>query len=280
MTLETSRRAFAEELRAVAHLSSQPLVEAFARVPREHFLGPGPWQIGNPVSRERIYRTTDDDDPRHIYHDVLVALDPARELNNGQPSALARWIEALALVPGERVLHVGCGVGYYTAILAELVGPGGRVVGYEVDAGLAGKAQALLAGWPQVEVHAADGGEAVGTFDAMFINAGVTVPHAAWLDALAPGGRMIVPLTVHFPGVPGGVGGMVRIDRGTDGWPIRVVSSVGMYDCTSARDPAHEAELRALLQPGASAGLRVVERAPHERGPACLAHLPGFCLQR
>ena len=43
--LVTRRRAYAEELRTVARLRSEALVEAFARVPREHFLGPGPWQI-------------------------------------------------------------------------------------------------------------------------------------------------------------------------------------------------------------------------------------------
>src|SRR5262245_1864822 len=78
MTLEQARRAFAEEVRAVAHLQSEPLVEAFARVPRERFLGAGPWQIARPLDPAEPYRTTPDDDPRHIYHDGVVALDPAR----------------------------------------------------------------------------------------------------------------------------------------------------------------------------------------------------------
>src|ERR1041384_5380306 len=95
------RRAFAEEVRAVGHLESSALADAFARVPRERFLGPGPWQIVRPLDREQPYRATADDDARHIYHDVAVALDPARELNNGQPSALAMWLQALALAPGD-----------------------------------------------------------------------------------------------------------------------------------------------------------------------------------
>jgi protein-L-isoaspartate(D-aspartate) O-methyltransferase len=139
MTLDAIRRAYAEEVRAVAHLESQALVDAFARVPRERFLGPGPWQIGRPLDRGGPYRPTADGDPRHVYHDVLVGLDPDRQLNNGQPSALARWIEAAALAPGDAVLHIGCGVGYYTAILAELVGPHGRVVGREIDPALAAR---------------------------------------------------------------------------------------------------------------------------------------------
>jgi protein-L-isoaspartate(D-aspartate) O-methyltransferase len=48
-----------------------------------------------------------------------VAIDAARCLNNGQPSALARWIDAFDLCTGDRVLHVGCGVGYYTPILPD-----------------------------------------------------------------------------------------------------------------------------------------------------------------
>jgi protein-L-isoaspartate(D-aspartate) O-methyltransferase len=58
------------------------------------------------------YTETNDSDPRHLYHNVPVALDPARDLNNGQPAALARWIEALNLKSGQRVYHLGCGVGY------------------------------------------------------------------------------------------------------------------------------------------------------------------------
>jgi hypothetical protein len=90
-TLDEIRRSFAEEVRAVAHLESGPLVEAFAHVPRERFLGDGPWQIVRALDRKQPYRTTEDADVRHIYHDVGVALDPSRGLNNGQPSALALW---------------------------------------------------------------------------------------------------------------------------------------------------------------------------------------------
>ena len=45
MTIEEARRWYAEEIRAVAHLTSDAVVEALARVPREAFLGAGPWQI-------------------------------------------------------------------------------------------------------------------------------------------------------------------------------------------------------------------------------------------
>src|SRR5262245_48867027 len=120
-SLEAQRRFYAEEIRAVAAIGSDALIDAFARVPREHFLGPGPWQIagigdGAPVTVK--YRTTRDADPAHLHHNVVVAIDAARQLNNGQPTALATWLDALGARAGEHVVHVGAGVGYYSAVIA------------------------------------------------------------------------------------------------------------------------------------------------------------------
>ena len=292
MTLDQARRAFAEELEAVAHLESPELVDAFARVPREAFLGAGPWQIGRALDLERPYRTTADANPRRIYHDVLVAIDPVRQLNNGQPSALARWIEAAAIVHGNAVMHIGAGVGYYTAIMAELAGPTGRVYACEVDPNLAERARAHLVPSPNVEVDASDASSPRGTFDVIFVNAGCTYARPEWLAALAPGGRILLPLTIHIPQIPQGVGAMFRIDRpaiqpsdpSSNGqadprWPVRMISQVGIYDCTNARDPAHEPMLRALAAPGMAARIRALSIEPHAKGDACLAHLDGFCLQ-
>lgn len=280
MTIEEARRWFAEEIRAVAHLESDALVEAFARVPREAFLGAGPWQIARSFELAAPYRTTVDADPRHLYHNVLVAIDPARQLHNGLPSALAQWIEAAGIRTGDRVLHIGGGLGYYTAILAELAGPTGSVVGYEVDAALAARAEAALRPWPAVRLVAGDASDPRGPFDAIFVNAGCTHPRPEWLAALAPGGRMIIPLTIHVPGLPHGVGGMLRTERRDPRWPAEIVSQVGMYDCTNARDPAYEAELRKLAGIMASVKPTAMVVEPHERGDRCLAHLPGFCLQK
>jgi protein-L-isoaspartate(D-aspartate) O-methyltransferase len=60
-----------------------------------------------------------------LYQDLVIALDPARGVNNESPSLHAKLLEALGPKPGERILHVGAGAGDYSAILAELVGPGG-----------------------------------------------------------------------------------------------------------------------------------------------------------
>src|SRR6516225_4176882 len=147
--VQTARRFYAEELRFTAHVSSRAVVNAFAAVPREHFVGPGPWRILSPM-RLGDYWTTEDADPRHLYHDVLVALDEERRLNNGQPSLWARMYDQLELSRGDHVVHVGAGTGYYSAILAEIVGRAGKVTAIEVVHGLAVWARQNLAlAWPQ-----------------------------------------------------------------------------------------------------------------------------------
>src|SRR5690349_153748 len=151
-TLDDARRFYAEEILAISDIQCDALIEAVAKVPREAFLGPGPWQVMRPFrtpSEGVSYRTTPDADPRHIYHNVLVGLDTTRTLNNGQPSANLGWIDQLRPAPGLRALHVGSGVGYYTAIIAEVVG---AVTAFEIDAGLAERARANLAAWPNVHV--------------------------------------------------------------------------------------------------------------------------------
>ena len=153
----TARRWFAEELRYTAGVRSPAVVQAFATVPRERFAGPGPWRVLSPMSMD-AYWTTDDADPCHLYHDVLVAIDEARRLNNGQPSLWAALYDRLRLAAGMHVVHVGAGTGYYSAILAEIVGREGRVTAVEIDPSLAERARESLAlAWPQAAVLAADG---------------------------------------------------------------------------------------------------------------------------
>ena len=95
-------------------LDNTQLEDAFAAVPRESFLGKGPWRIMTPWSP---YATVPEHDPTLIYQDVVVALDEARGVNNGSPSLHAHWMHLLAPRPGERVAHIGTGAGYYSAIL-------------------------------------------------------------------------------------------------------------------------------------------------------------------
>ncbi len=280
MDVGALRRRYAEEVCAVAGATSARLIEAFAEVPRERFVGAGPWQIAQPFDRANPYRTTPDASLEHLYQDVLIAIDPARLLNNGQPSAHARWIDAVSPAPGESVLHVGCGVGYYSAIFAELVGAGGRVLACEIDPALAARAVELLAPWPQARALASDGAAPDGPHDVIYVNAGATHARPEWLAALAPGGRLLLPLTVHLPTFPHGVGFVIRAERRGARWPARFVSPVGIFDCAGARDEAAEPELRKLLAPGAVMKIAALVVDPHARDEACLYHRDGFCLSQ
>jgi len=67
---------------------------AFATVPRERFVGVGPWRVKSPWSLAE-YGTTEDADPRNVYHNVLIALDESLGLNNGQPSLWAFLFDKL-----------------------------------------------------------------------------------------------------------------------------------------------------------------------------------------
>jgi protein-L-isoaspartate(D-aspartate) O-methyltransferase len=114
IALEDYRRFYAEEIAAVTALRSPALVEAFAKVPRENFLGPGPWEIAGAdfsMGPQVSYRATQDADPRRIYHNVVVVIDRKRNLNNGHPGTLAAWLDRLEVAPGEQVFHIGAGLG-------------------------------------------------------------------------------------------------------------------------------------------------------------------------
>jgi protein-L-isoaspartate(D-aspartate) O-methyltransferase len=272
------RRYYAEELRAASRLESDPLVDAFSRVPREHFLGPGPWQI--PIldlmePRGGGYYTTKDADPRRVHHNIAVALDPARQLNNGHPGSVATWIEWLAIQPRDRIVHIGAGTGYYTAILAELCGADGRVFALEADAVLAARARENLREWPQVEVVHGDA-TTVPAADAIFVNAGATFAPDAWLDGLADGGRMILPVTASFGHI--GKGAIVRITREGSVYRASAGGLVAIYNCTTARDDSMAPAIGKAMMTGGFSRVRELRRDPHAAGESCVVHRDGCCL--
>ncbi len=196
--LAVMRRAYARQILAAAGITDDPpLEEAFAAVRRERFLGPAPWPM---VRLSRGRELLPIRDPAVLYQDALFALAPGRGVNNGSPSLHAGWLHALSLRKGERVVHVGAGTGYYTALLACLVGDGGHVLAVEFDPALAELARANLAEWPQVTVIDGDGAEwPREAADAVYVNFSVERPAESWIDRLRPGGRLIFPLGVPRP---------------------------------------------------------------------------------
>ena len=276
------RRFFAEEIEACAGLRTPRLVEAFATIPREQFLGSGPWITRSEADFGGPSRQTPDADPRRVYHNVVLAIDSARQLFNGQPSTLGTWIDALEIRPGADVLHVGAGSGYYSAILAHTVGPAGRVVAIEVDEALAAFARRNLELYEWVDVRHGDATTGLGDpFDAILVNAGATHPRDEWLDALKPGGRLVLPLTVSMdPRAPIGKGIVVLVSKDTDAssFGARMITFVAIYSGQAIRDVEMNVLLGQALARNAWPKLARLRRDRHEQVPSCWLHTDTFCL--
>lgn len=235
------RRRWAEATLVLAGCDDARLRDAFAAVAREDFVGPPPWRVLHGPARPPTITA----DPAQLYQDALVALAHERGINNGQPSLHACCLATVAPQPGETAIHVGAGTGFYTALLAELVGPQGRVIGYEIEADLAARAKANLAHWPQAEVRSASGtATALPQADVIYVSAGATHPVAAWLDALRIGGRLVFPLTPDM-----GRGCMLLVTRrGADRYAARALLRVAFVPCAGARDAAASASVAAAVE--------------------------------
>ncbi len=272
LTLEQARRQFAETLRVTAHIGDERVVEAFAAVPRERFVGPGPWRFMHFTDG---YWSTADDDPRWLYHNVLVALDDKRGINIGEPQLWSHHLDRIGVKTTDRVLQIGAGSGYYSAVLGELAA---HVDALEIEETLAADARRNLAAWPHVEVHQADASIArAGQWDVIVAFAGATAPHRWWLDALADGGRLLLPVTAD--GRRGGF--MLRLDRQGDQFAARSKGFVAFYPCLGARSADDEAALRqALGDPEGQAAVRSLRRDGHARDGSCWLHRDGWCLSK
>jgi protein-L-isoaspartate(D-aspartate) O-methyltransferase len=247
--LAKRRRAYAAEITRRAGVSDPRIEAAFAAVPREDFVGNPPWRIGS----GGLFGLTSSDDPARLYEDVLVAIDTERGINNGQPSLHAQSLDALDVRDGETILQIGAGAGYYTAILAELVGTKGRVIAYEIALDIAARAAANLAGYPQVEVRGRSGVGDLPKADAIYVSAAASHPVRAWLDALNAGGRLVFPL--QAAGSTGAMLIVTRPERG-EAWPARLFSGVVFIACEGAQDSAMARRLDEAFRRGGQGRVR------------------------
>jgi protein-L-isoaspartate(D-aspartate) O-methyltransferase len=226
-SLAERRRRYAAEITRHSGVYHERVEEAFATVPREDYITPPPWIIFAPGGLFRDETT----DAAELYQDVLVVLDRARGINNGQPSLHAAWMAALDPRPGETVVHIGAGTGYYTALLAQLVDPGGRVEAYEIEADLAEMARRNLAAFGAVSVHAISGiGTTLPDADIVYVNASASAPDLGWLDALKPAGRLIFPL--QSARQRGGVA--MQVTRTPRGYRAAATMEVAFIPCVGA----------------------------------------------
>ncbi|HEY1983680.1 MAG TPA: rRNA adenine N-6-methyltransferase family protein [Xanthobacteraceae bacterium] len=275
------RRAYAKQVLAEFNVADPRVEAALAAVRREAFLGPGPW----PVPRLwRGYVATPSDDPVYLYVDKLVGLVTERGLNNGQPSFNAMLVAQAAPRAGEHVVHIGAGVGYYTAIMAHMVGDTGRVTAIEFDAGLAERLAANFAGRRNVRVVHGDGTQVnFDPADVIYVNAGATYPVEIWLDRLRDGGRMILPLTTD-EGHRGSEqeqlrrGAIFRIERRGDEFLAKWISAVAIFRCEGARDTESERALAAAFEKGGQERVTRLYRRGDLPDEQCWLNAPDWAL--
>jgi protein-L-isoaspartate(D-aspartate) O-methyltransferase len=248
--LEAHRHFYADLITTSAGAANNERLKiAFASTPRERFTGKGPWKVfagGN-------YVETPTDDPAFLYQDIIVALAPERRINNGQPVLHAISLAALNVKQGEKVLHVGAGTGYYTAVLAKLTGGTGTVLAYEIEHDLAQKAIRNLSDFSHVTVKQRSGSEApLPMCDAIYVNAAATSPLSVWLDALDLNGRLLFPLSsADEPGGMPGAGGMLLVARSdTDHFDARFVCPAMFVPCVGARDQETAQKLSVAFKRG------------------------------
>jgi protein-L-isoaspartate(D-aspartate) O-methyltransferase len=222
------RRIFAHVVVARAGVTSARLFEAFSSVPREKFVGPGPWHFsehGPPATST---------DPALLYQDAALALLPKEGITTGLPSLHALCMDQCDIQTGQHVLHIGAGTGYFTAILAELVGSTGSVVAYELNESLAERARHNLAPWPQARVVAGSGvASTLDDADLIYVCAAAQQPPRTWFDALRPAGRLLFPLT---PGSRPGAVLLVQRTGDPKAFQARFVCDARFVPCIGAGD--------------------------------------------
>ncbi|MGC4086248.1 MAG: hypothetical protein QM736_30015 [Vicinamibacterales bacterium] len=155
------------------------------------------------------------------------------------------------------MIHVGTGTGDTTAILSHIVGPTGHVTVDEVDRALAARAAMNLRGYPGVTVKSASAvAEDLPEADIIYVSAAVCGIPTVWLDALAVGGRLVVPMMPI-----GGIGHMWRIWRiAPDRYAASVFSRAVFIGCVGAQDIREADALASALARSGPEQVRLLKR--------------------
>lgn len=180
------RDAVVDQLVSDGTIVSKDVEAAMRKVPRHLFTGDAP--LDKAYDTYAAVITKEDEDGAHLS-------------SVSAPHIQALMLEQAKIRPGMRVLEIGSG-GLNAAYLAELVGPDGAVTTVDIDPEITERASRLLAetGYDQVRVVTADAAEPISGLDevdVVMVTAGAWDVPPAWIDQLAPGGRLVVPLRVR-----------------------------------------------------------------------------------
>lgn len=171
MDFEAARVKMVEHQIRTTDVTAHSVLEAFYAVPREEFVP------------DRLKALA--------YIDADTEIAPGRFLMEASP--LAKLMQLAAITSKDKVLEVGAGTGYVTAILARLAG---SVVALESDVDLAAKAGEILGGMPFgnfsiVHGDLEAGAPGRGPFDLIFLDGAVEEIPAAFGEQLKDGGRIV-----------------------------------------------------------------------------------------
>jgi protein-L-isoaspartate(D-aspartate) O-methyltransferase len=196
------RAQLADRLVKDGTVQADAVEAAFRQVPRHLFL-PG---VGLPeaYADEPIYTKLEGDGTR-----ISAA---------SQPKIVAMMLEQLGIQLGQRLLELGAATGYNAALMATLTGPAGHVTTIDIDEDLVTGAREHLAAASinNVEAIAADGAlghPETAPFDRVIATVGAHEIPAAWLDQLAPSGRLVAPVRLR-----GCASRSIVFERDQEGW--------------------------------------------------------------
>jgi protein-L-isoaspartate(D-aspartate) O-methyltransferase len=224
----------ADELVAKGAITTAPVEQAFRTVPRHLFIDRGEVYVPEEQKLREVlcdHESPDADVLDAIYRDAPVSLSPGSL--SSQPMCMAWMLEDLQLRPGMRVCEIGTASGWNAALLAKIVGDPSLVYSIEVDAELAQSAKRHLeeSGYGGVTVVTSDGakGHAPGApYDAIIVTCGCTDLAPTWVEQLAEGGAILVPLHVAPSGDP-----TLLVRRSAEGLRGRFTRWIWFVECRS-----------------------------------------------